>query len=92
MFGSEVSQHANRIFWRGITTVIVVVQPHKLWVVSAPVIHTAFKAGIGRPEYMLFLRLRPDGRYEAVSGEVDPVLSIRELHSADGFFSDLGSK
>jgi hypothetical protein len=53
---------------------------------------TAFKGGIGRPDYMLFLRLRPDGRYEPVSGEIDPVLSIRELHLADGFFSDFGSK
>jgi hypothetical protein len=53
---------------------------------------TAFKAGIGRPDYMLFLRLRADGRYEPVSGEIDPVLSIRELHLADGFFSDFGRK
>jgi hypothetical protein len=53
---------------------------------------TAFKGGVGRPDYMLFLRLRPDGRYEPLSGEIDPVLSIRELHSAYGFFSDFGSK
>lgn len=52
----------------------------------------AFKGGLGRPDYMLFLRLRPDGRYEPVSGEIDPALSIRELHPADGFFSDFGSK
>jgi hypothetical protein len=52
----------------------------------------AFKAGLGRPEYMLFLRLRKDGRYEPVSGEIDPSLSVRELHSADGFFADLGKK
>lgn len=53
---------------------------------------SAFKAVIGLPDYMLFLRLRPDGRYEPVSGEIDPVLSIRELHSADGFLSDFGNK
>jgi hypothetical protein len=52
----------------------------------------AFKAEMGRPEYMLFLRLRKDGRYEPVSGEIDPALSVRELHSADGFFSDFGKK
>jgi hypothetical protein len=51
-----------------------------------------FKAGLGRPDYLLFLRLRPDGRYEPVSGEVDPALSIRELHPADGFFSSLASE
>jgi hypothetical protein len=53
---------------------------------------SAFKAGIGPPDYMLFLRLRKDGRYEPVSGAIDPVLSIRELHSADGFFSDFDNK
>jgi hypothetical protein len=52
----------------------------------------AFKAGLGRPEYMLFLRLRKDGRYEPVSGEIDPILSVRELNRADSFFSDLGKK
>jgi hypothetical protein len=52
----------------------------------------AFKTGIGPPDYLLFLRLGKDGRYEPVSGEIDPVLSIRELHSADGFFSDFGNK
>lgn len=30
-------------------------------------------------EYMLFLRKRADGRYEPVSGQIDPDLSIREL-------------
>ena len=53
---------------------------------------TAFKAGLGRPDYMLFLRLRKDGRYEPLSGEVDPALSIREMHEPNGFFSDLSSK
>lgn len=53
---------------------------------------TAFKGGLGRPDYMLFLRLRQDGRYEPVSGEVDPALSIREMHEPDQFFSDLSTK
>ena len=52
----------------------------------------AFQSNLGRPEYMLFLRLRKDGRYEPVSGQFDPALSVRELHPADGFFSDFGKK
>jgi len=53
---------------------------------------TTFKAGLGCPEYMLFLRLRKDGRYEPVSGEIDPILSIRELNEPDRFFAGLGKK
>jgi hypothetical protein len=52
----------------------------------------AFKAALARPDYMLFLRLRPDGRYEPVSGQIDPVLSVRELNSPDNFFSEFGRK
>lgn len=41
------------------------------------------------PQYMLFLRARKDGRYEPVSGRIDPVMSVRELfdpsHSESGF-------
>jgi hypothetical protein len=48
----------------------------------------AFQASLGTPVYMLFLRLRLDGRYEPVSGEIDPSLSVRELRRP-GFFSDL---
>jgi hypothetical protein len=51
-----------------------------------------FKASLGRPEYLLFLRARPDGRFEPVSGQVDPALSIRELHKPDGFLSGLERK
>jgi hypothetical protein len=29
----------------------------------------------GKPDYLLFLKLRPDGRYEAVSGQYDSALS-----------------
>ena len=39
------------------------------------------KYSLGRPAYLLFLKARPDGRYEAVSGQVDPKLSVRETHS-----------
>jgi hypothetical protein len=52
----------------------------------------AFKTALGRPEYLLFLRVRPDGRFEPVSGQVDPALSVRELHEPDRFLSDLGGK
>jgi hypothetical protein len=34
----------------------------------------------GRPQYLLFLKKRKDGRFEAVSGQVDPSLSAREMH------------
>jgi hypothetical protein len=51
-----------------------------------------FKAGVAQPDYMLFLRARPDGRYELVSGQFDPALSVRELHPGDGFFSKWASR
>jgi hypothetical protein len=31
------------------------------------------------PEYLLFLRRLKDGRYEPVSGRIDPALSVREV-------------
>jgi hypothetical protein len=37
------------------------------------------KAGLGRPSYLLFLKKTADGRYEAVSGQVDPALAVREM-------------
>jgi hypothetical protein len=36
---------------------------------------------LGAPEYLLFLKLRKDGRYEPVSGRVDPEFSVRELYT-----------
>lgn len=33
-----------------------------------------------RPEYLLFLRLRKDGRYEAISGQMDSNLSARTIN------------
>ena len=35
------------------------------------------------PEYLLFLRQRRDGRYEAVSGQMDPDFSVRALFQTD---------
>lgn len=34
------------------------------------------------PEYLLFLKARKDGRYEPVSGPIDPQLSVREVFPA----------
>jgi hypothetical protein len=34
---------------------------------------------LSKGEYLLFLKARNDGRYEPVSGQIDPVLSVREL-------------
>ena len=65
---------------------------HDSLMLSGTVNGTKFQADLGRPEYMLFLRLRKDGRFEPVSGQFDPALSVRELHPADGFFSGLGKK
>ena len=45
-----------------------------------------FKAGIGIPHYMLFLKKRPDGRFEPVSGFYDPALSVREMNMPGHFF------
>ena len=39
----------------------------------------AAKAILARPDYLLFLKRRADGRYEPVSGPVDPELSVREV-------------
>jgi len=52
----------------------------------------AFKAALGRPEYMLFLRARPDGRFEPTSGQIDPALSVREVNPPENFLSDMAEK
>jgi hypothetical protein len=39
------------------------------------------KIGVGKGSYLLFLKARKDGRYEPVSGQYDPALSVRELNS-----------
>jgi hypothetical protein len=35
---------------------------------------------MGKPSYLLFLKKRKDGRFELVSGQVDPALAVREMH------------
>jgi len=37
------------------------------------------KSSTSAPEYLLFLKRRADGRFEAVSGQVDPDSSVRTL-------------
>jgi hypothetical protein len=44
------------------------------------VINDKAKMGIGKPDYLLFLKRRKDGRYEPVSGQIDPLLSVREMY------------
>ena len=34
------------------------------------------------PEYLLFLKRLKDGRYEPVSGRIDPAPSVREVSEA----------
>jgi hypothetical protein len=36
-----------------------------------------------RPAYLLFLKVRPDGRYEPVTGQVDSMFSARKVLPAD---------
>jgi hypothetical protein len=38
-----------------------------------------FVSGELSPEYLLFLKRGKDGRYEPVSGRIDPILSVREM-------------
>jgi hypothetical protein len=40
------------------------------------------KVGIPAPQYLLYLRGRKDGRYEPVSGIIDPDLSVQEIFPA----------
>jgi len=37
--------------------------------------------GALRPHYLLFLKARKDGRYEPLSGQYDPALSVREMYT-----------
>ena len=66
--------------------------PPKGLLLSGKVKGRAFEMKLTRPEYMLFLRLRADGRYEPVSGQIDPALSVREMFSGTTVFSKLGRK
>jgi hypothetical protein len=45
-----------------------------------------------KPDYMIFLRSRQDGRYELVSGQIDPALSVRVMTSPSDFLEELGTK
>jgi hypothetical protein len=48
---------------------------------KGPAIQTkTVKAALGTPDYLLFLKARKDGRYEPVSGQIDPQLSVREMY------------
>lgn len=38
------------------------------------------KVNLGKPHYLLFLKKRKDGRFEPLSGPVDPALSVREMY------------
>jgi hypothetical protein len=46
------------------------------------------KVELSRPHYLLFLKQRKDGRYEPVSGEYDPALSVREMYIPSGAFAE----
>ena len=36
------------------------------------------------PEYLLFLKRRTDGRFETVTGQIDPILSVLQLERPGG--------
>ncbi len=40
------------------------------------------KTMLSPPEYLLFLKSKKDGRYEVVSGQYDPRLSVRQMFPA----------
>ena len=44
-----------------------------------------FRTANNRTAYMLFLKRRSDGKYEAVNGQMDPILSVKLLARPDGF-------
>ena len=41
----------------------------------------ALTAALGIPEDLLFLKDADNGRFEPVSGEIDPRLSVKEIYS-----------
>ena len=41
---------------------------------------TRFKAVLSTPQYLLFLKRSDGGRFEPVSGQIDPALSIKEIY------------
>lgn len=48
--------------------------------------------GFGKPSYLLFLKLRPDGRYEPVTGQYDATMSCRELLQTEALSTLLPSE
>jgi hypothetical protein len=40
---------------------------------------TAKRNGTPRTMYLLFLRIRPDGRFECVTGQTDPIFSVKKI-------------
>jgi len=40
-----------------------------------------FEALLGPPQYLLFLKATDDGCFEPVSGQIDPILSVKEIYS-----------
>jgi len=51
-----------------------------------------FQSSGGRPDYMIFLRSCQDGRYEPISGQIDPALSVRVMTTPADFLEELGTK
>jgi hypothetical protein len=41
------------------------------------------KMGTGKPAYLLFLKKSKEGRWQAVSGQIDPNGSVREMYPAN---------
>ena len=39
--------------------------------------------GAESPQYLLFLKARPDGRFEPVAGQIDSTVSVRKLSAGD---------
>jgi len=40
-----------------------------------------YEANLGTPQYLLFLKAAHNGRFEPVSGQIDPRLSVKEIYS-----------
>jgi len=40
-----------------------------------------FEAMLGPPQYLLFLKAADNGCFEPVSGQIDPILSVKEIYS-----------
>ncbi len=39
-----------------------------------------FEVGLGTPDYLLFLKADGKGRFEPLSGQIDPRLSVKEIY------------